>query len=238
MTIVSVRAWLPLFLIACGARTELGAGGLVGDGGVPLPDVHVVDAQPPIDAKPKVDGPNPCVFPDITATIATTADDEFELFVNDQLVGGNSDWTEAKAYTVAIHRDPGMVNVIAIKGTNLQNTGGRDRGVLLDMRFSTEAGNQFVVTDTKWRMATSVTTPNWSGTTFDDSSWKTAVSEGAYPECPWGNVLGISSNAEWLWSYDSNQPSNAKVVMESVYFRRDFYIDASGHIVDAPGVCD
>lgn len=232
-----MRPFVFVFLIACGARTELGALG-AGDGGVvPLPDVHVVDAHP-IDAKPHMDAPNPCVFPDITAAVMTTADDEFELFVNDQAVGGNSDWTQAQQYSVLIHRDPGTINVIAIKGTNLQNTTGRDRGVLLDMRFTTEAGEQTIVTDTKWRMATSVTSSVWSATTFDDSSWKSAVSEGAYPEGPWGNVLGTSSTAEWLWSYDSNQPANAKVVTESVYFRRDFYIDASGHVVDAPGVCD
>lgn len=200
-----------------------------------MPDVHVVDADV-VDVH-VVDVTNPCVFPDITAAIRTTADDEFELHVNDQLVGTNGDWTQAQQYSVTIHRDPGTRNVIAIKGTNLQNTGGRDRGVLLDMRFTTEAGQQTLVTDTKWRFATSAP-GNWTSTTFDDSSWKPAVSEGAYPEGPWGNVLGTSSTAEWLWSYDSNEPANAKVVTETVYFRRDFYIDASGHVVDAPAVCD
>jgi hypothetical protein len=222
-----------LVLLACGARTELGAPG-AGDAAV-MPDVHVADAHP-IDAH-KVDAPNPCVFPDITAAIRTTADDELELRVNDQVVGANSDWTQAQQYSVTIHRDPGERNVIAIQGTNLQNTGGRDRGVLLDMRFTTEAGPQTIVTDTKWRLATSVP-PNWTSTTFDDSNWKSAVSEGAYPEAPWGTVLGTSSTAEWLWSYDSNQPANAKVVNETIYLRRDFYIDASGHVTDAPSVCD
>ena len=209
---------------------------IAGDAGA-VPDVHVVDAHPIVDAHPTPDA-NPCVFPDITAAIRTTADDEFDLWVNDQHVGSNSDWTQAQQYSVTIHRDPGTRNVIAIKGTNLQNTTGRDRGVLLDMRFTTEAGEQTIVTDTKWRLATSVVSTSWTSTTFDDSSWKSAVSEGPYPEGPWGNVLGESSTAEWLWSYDSNQPANAKVVMESVYVRRDFYIDASGHVTDAPGVCD
>jgi hypothetical protein len=227
-------------LIACGARTELGAP-QVGDAAV-VPDVHVVDAHivdvQVVDVKPPPkDAPSPCVFPDIAASILTTADDQFYLYVNDQLIGSSSDWTQAQSYTAAIHRDPGMKNVIAIQGTNLQNTGGRDRGVLLDMRFTTEAGQQTIVTDTKWRMSTGFTT-NWSATTFDDSSWATAVNEGAYPEGPWGFVLGTSSNADWLWSYDSNLPSSSKVVSETVYFRRDFYLDPTGHVSDTPSVCD
>ena len=222
-----MRAFVCISLMACGARTELSAPG-VGDGGI---DVHVVDA------KPHVDAPNPCVFPDITATIRTTSDDAFDLFVNEQPIGSSSDWTQAQTYDAAIHRDPGTRNVIAIKASNLQNTTGRDRGVLLDMRFTTEAGEQTIVTDTKWRLATTFS-PTWMNTAFDDSTWSAAVSEGAYPEGPWGAVLGGSSNAEWLWSYDSNQPANAKVVSETIYVRRDFFIDASGHVVDAASVCD
>lgn len=234
-----MRAFVCLGLIACGARTELGAGG-AGDASI-VEDVHAVDAHvvdvhvmdvkpPPPDA--------PCLFPEIAASILTTADDQFDLYVNDKLVGTSSDWTQAQSYTVMIHRDPGMRNVIAIQGANLQNTTGRDRGVLLDMRFTTEAGQQTVVTDTKWRLSASFSSSSWFATTFDDSSWTNAVSEGAYPEGPWGNVLGTSSSAEWLWSYDSNLPANQKVVNETIYVRRDFYIDASGHVVDAPSVCD
>jgi len=228
-----VRPFVFVFLLACGARTELGAPS-IGDASV-VPDVHVVDAN--IVDVHQVDVGNPCVFPDITATIVTTADDAFTLYVNDQVAGTNQNWTQAQSYSVAIHRDPGMRNTIAMQGTNLQNTTGRDRGVLLDMRFTTEAGTQTIVTDAKWRLATTVP-GNWYETAFDDSGWKSAVSEGAYPEGPWGNVLGTSSSAEWLWSYDSNQPANAKVVTETVYFRRDFFIDASGHVVDAASVCD
>ena len=221
-----MRVLVCFFLIACGARTELGAP-RTGDGGVP--DVHLVDAHP-------VDVTN-CVFPDISATILTTADDAFDLYVNDQVIGGNQDWTQAQQYTVAIHRDPGMRNVIAIQGANQQNTSGRDRGVLLDMRFTTEAGEQIVVTNAKWRLATSAP-GTWFQSTFDDSSWTNAVSEGAYPEGPWGNVLGTTSTAEWIWSYDSDQPANAKVVQETIWLRRDFYIDASGHVTGAASPCD
>lgn len=228
-----VRPYVFVFLFACGARTELGAPTL-GDASVP-DDVHVVDAHP-MDVH-QIDVVNPCVFPDITASIMTTADDAFVLYVNDQAVGQNQDWTQAQAYTVTIHRDPGMRNTIAMQGTNLQNTTGRDRGVLLDMRFTTEAGEQTIVTDAKWRLATSVS-GNWYATSFDDSGWKNATSEGPYPEGPWGNVFHTQSSAEWLWSYDSNQPANAKVVTETVYVRRDFFLDASGHVVDAASVCD
>jgi hypothetical protein len=224
-------------VVGCGSRTELD----VGDGGgVVIVDAHPIDVHPVPDVIVPDDSPNPCVFPDIAATIMTTADDQFLLYVNDQQIGGNSDWGDAQQYSVMIHRDPGKKNVIAIQGTNLQNTDGRDRGVLLDMRFVTEAGQQTVVTTSKWRLATGPN-GNWWASTLDDSSWTNAVSEGLYPEGPWNNVFskfGLGSNAEWLWSYDSNKPSSAKVVTETIYVRRDFYIDASGHVVDAPSPCD
>jgi len=145
---LDVRPLVCIFVAACGARTELYAG----DGGAPpIPDS------------------GPCIFPDITATIMTTTDDQFLVYVNDQQIGGGTDWSQAQQYSVMIHRDPAQRNVVAVQGTNLQNTGGRDRGVLLDMRFVTEAGQQIVVTNAEWRLATSAPA-NWYATTFDDST--------------------------------------------------------------------
>jgi hypothetical protein len=59
------------------------------------------------------------------------------------------------------------------------------------------------------------------------------VSEGAYPEGPWGALLaplGIDGSTA--------ESANAKVVEEEVFLRRDFYVDASGHVTDAPSACD
>src|SRR5207249_4899898 len=107
------------------------------------------------------------------------------------------------------------------------------------LRFTTEAGEQLVVTKDDWRLST--TAPSlWYSTSFDASSWPHALSEGPYPEGPWGTVFasfGVDSTADWLWSYDSNQPASAKVVSETVYVRRDFYVDASGHVRDTPSSC-
>jgi hypothetical protein len=220
-----MRRFLCLSLIACGARTELGAG-VLGDAG--SVDVHVVDA------------PNPCSRPDITGTLRATTDDQLVLYVNGDLVDGAPHlWSDARQYTVTLHRDSSLRNAIAIAGSNEMNTDGRDRGVIADLRFTTEAGEQRVVTNGDWRLSATASS-GWYETTFDVSSWPKAVSEGPYPENPWGTVFapfGIDSTAEWLWSYDSNEPASAKVVAETVYARRDFYIDADGHVSDSPSLC-
>jgi hypothetical protein len=235
-----MRHAIGLLFVACGARTELGApmmldAGVVADvksaDVVHTIDAHTVDVQT-IDAS--------CVLADITGTARVTTDDNFILYVNDDLVDDTPRlWNDAQQYSVTIHRDPTRRNTIAIQGTNLQNTEGRDRGIILDLRFTTEAGEQTVVTNGEWRLATSVPA-QWYATSFDDSSWQNAFSEGPYGEGPWFSVFsqfGIDSSSEWLWSYDSNKPSSAKVVHEVVYVRRDFYVDASGHVVDSPSAC-
>jgi hypothetical protein len=229
-----------LFFVACGARTELGAPGM-NDAGI-IADVHVVIDAHPVDAHvvdvQTIDAS--CVVADITGTARITTDDNFGLYVNDVLVDDTPRvWSDAQQYTVTIHRDPSRRNTIAIQGTNLYNTDGRDRGVILDLRFDTEAGEQTVVTDGQWRLATSVNA-QWYEASFDDSSWQNAFSEGPYGEGPWFSVFsqfGIDSQAEWLWSYDSNKPSSAKVMQEVVYVRRDFYVDASGHVSGSPSAC-
>ncbi len=237
---LDVRVLLCLsFVVACGARTELGVGGSAADASAP--DVHVGDAHvdAKLDAPPDVPPP-PCTTLDITGTVYATTDDAFVLYVNDTFIDGTPHlWSDPQEYTVTIHRDPSRRNTIAVQGTNLQNTTGRDRGILLDLRFTTEAGEQIVVTTGDWRLATNAPS-SWYLTSFDDSSWQNAFDEGPYPEAPWGTVFaqfGIDTQAHWLWSYDSNQPANAKVVQETVFVRRDFYIDASGHVTDAPSTC-
>ncbi len=234
---VRVLSCISLVLVACGARTELGVG--VGED-ASAPDVHVADARADAHVDAQLDAPSPCTLLDITGTVYATTDDAFVLYVNDTFIDGTPHlWSDPQEYTVTIHRDPSRRNTIAVQGTNTQNTTGRDRGVLLDLRFTTEAGQQIVVTNGDWRLATNAPA-SWYLTSFDDSSWQPVFDEGPYPEAPWGTVFapfGIDTQAPWLWSYDSNQPANAKVVQETVFVRRDFYIDASGHVTDAPSAC-
>jgi hypothetical protein len=235
-----VRWVFLLGVLACGARTPLGEPEEVD---AAIADVAVRDVTPHDVGvmrdvtPPPVDAPTPCSRPDISGTLRVTTDDQFILYVNGALIDANPHmWNDAQTYTITIHRDPMLKNTIAIQGTNLYNIDGRDRGILADLRFMTEAGEQIVVTRSDWKLSTA-NIPNWTLPSFDDSAWSNAVDEGPYPIAPWGFVFGVNSTADWIWSYDSNKSSGSKPMVEPIYVRRSFYVDASGHLANAPSAC-
>jgi len=258
--VTSARAVLAFAVLAlagaCGARTALPY--LPSDGKEPDVTVPDADAAEPIDASipdvpeelshhdasdvtPVQDVPlppsdSPC--PDLMTegTIRITADDAFVLYVDGVKIDApTADWTTGHSYAVALHRQPKTRNSVAIRGTNLHNTTGPDRGVIADLTLGADADLAHLVTDATWRIETTLV-PGWSGEAFDASGWPSATVEGPNGMAPWGSVIGPSS-AGWLWSYDSDLPASAKAVHETVYLRRDFYIDAAGHPSDTPGDC-
>jgi hypothetical protein len=244
------RVWIALLfacapgagvLVACGARTGIGGGG---DGPI---DASIPDSSKFTDARIADNArPMDVLLPDgacaigldatFTATIRITTDDNFRLFVNGTLIDDTPRvWTEVQTYSVQLFQHPSKRNTIAIEGTNVENTSGPDRGIIADTRFAFGSIEDMVVTNTSWRLSTSLES-GWTEVGFDASGWRFALSEGPHGMAPWGALLGQSS-AEWLWSYDSNQPADAKVVGETVYVRRDFYIDRTGHVSDVPQAC-
>ena len=60
--------------------------------------------------------------------------------------------------------------------------------------------------------------------------------EGREGIAPWGSVIG-TSDAQWLWSYDSNLPAAMKVNRETIYVRRAFFIGLDGESTSVRGVC-
>ena len=156
--------------------------------------------------------------------------------MNDQLTDqAPHPWTNPQTYALQIHRHPSRVNVIAVKGSNVANVGGRDRGIIADLSFTAESGAQHVVTNQTWRLSLSEV-PNWAASSFDASAWRFATVEGPAGIGPWGAILG-NSKADWIWSYDSNLPSGAKPEAESVFVRRNFFIGVEGKVRDTAGAC-
>jgi hypothetical protein len=181
----------------------------------------------------------PCPFEagaTIRATIRTTTDDNYHLYVNGALIDDVERlWSQPQTYSVDLFRHPDRKNVIAIQGTNTLKIDGLDRGVLLDLSFGDGNAGQTVVTDTSWKLSTTLES-EWFTLGFDDSSWLFATEEGTHGIAPYAAVLGTSS-AKWIWSYDANIPAGEKPALEQIWVRKTFYIDADGRVSDEPAVC-
>jgi hypothetical protein len=219
-----MRATVALLLVAsCGARTQLG-------------ELDNVDAAPMPTPMPMPMPMPRCSDTTLSGALQITTDDQFRLFVNGSLVDQTArKWWEVQNYSVMLFRSPARKNSIAIEGSNVWSTNGTDRGVIADLRFTAGAGEQHVLTTSAWRLSTKMVS-GWETLQFDASAWGKATSEGKNGIAPYGSILG-SSTAEWLWSYDSNEPETMKPNAETIWIRRDFYIDASGKPSDAPGSC-
>ena len=150
-----------------------------------------------------------------SVSISIAADNEYELYINGDLVGSGNNWKSAQTYSV-----PSIAgkNVIAVKAVD---TGGAG-GLVAEVDFK---GKHFV-SDESWKVST-VEQPNWTGVTFDDVAWPKATSYGlhgvALPWAQYDNVDGISttSNIKWIWSSDSDNDN-------VVYFR--FTVNTGGDI--------
>jgi hypothetical protein len=181
----------------------------------------------------------PCPFEvdaTINATIRTTTDDNYHLYVNGALIDdAERVWSQPQTYSVALFRHPKRENVLGIRGTNTLKIDGLDRGIILDLSFGDGGDAQTVVTDASWKLSTMLES-EWFTLGFDDSSWLFATEEGAHGIAPYGAVLGTSS-ATWIWSYDANVAASEKPELEQVWVRKTFYIDAAGRVSDEPTAC-
>lgn len=225
--------WLALALasIGCG-RTALVVGDdelepLVADAGVVTrADGGVRDAG----TSTRDTGSCPSSETRLAVMATLTADNQRRVFFDGLLVEDtNAVWYQPSVLNLELHADPAVRHVLAIEATNLSSQGGFDRGLILELR--TERAT--LVTDERWRVSPSIPAANsWREVGFDDSGWAHAVSQGPNGSGPWGQVMGISGNALWLWSYRSDVDSKPNV--EGIALRRSFAVSPDGTILQEP----
>src|SRR5205823_4210808 len=136
---------------------------------------------------------------------------------------------------IRLLRNPSRKNVIAVEGINTQQIDGPDRGVIVDLKVTGDAGTGGVLSDASWKLSTTFA-PAWFDPSSSDIGWVAATEEGPHGMPPWGNVLGTSS-AKWIWWYDSNKPAAEKIAQETIYVRKTFYFDMTGAVVGSPSAC-
>ena len=112
----------------------------------------------------------------------TSAGDDYHwIYADGQFIGSHNGWNTAITVTI-----PGNVSVIAVK---IVNTGGA--GGLLG-NFSDGS-----VTDDSWKCS-SITPPDqWTLSTFDDSSWPSALATKVHDEQE--VTPKITNKAKWIW---------------------------------------
>ncbi|KAG5651061.1 hypothetical protein H0H81_010043 [Sphagnurus paluster] len=151
-----------------------------------------------------------------SALILITADDQFSLYVNGNLVGSSPTtpeiWKSSQKFTVPLSRSS---NLFAVRATNLPDIGhGGDgpAGLLASIQITFSDGTTTLVsTDASWRSIKTIPA-NFQFASTDDSSWPSVTVLASYGSGPWGAGVNfpcgdISLNdATWIWSSESELP--------------------------------
>ncbi|PPQ65163.1 hypothetical protein CVT24_011026 [Panaeolus cyanescens] len=121
-----------------------------------------------------------------SADILITADNGYELYVNEVKIGTGNDFHSAQLYHVPLTKS---CNVFAVKASNagvVPNPAGLIATIKIRYR---DGSNETIVTDQSWRAFTSVP-QGFEAEEFVDGSWPFATIESSFAGRPayWGNV--------------------------------------------------
>lgn len=174
----------------------------------------------------------------VAAQIKISVDDNFKLYVNGVLAREfNGTWTNVQVVDVTLNRNPTKKNVIAVEGVNTAKITGLDRMIVAELAYTVDATEHKIITDATWTRGTTLVA-GWEAVDFAETGWAAATVEGTNGDTPYGMILG-TSDAKYLWSYDSAQVDvSTKPDVETVYFRKTFYVSQAGAPQATPGACN
>lgn len=116
-----------------------------------------------------------------TASMAITADDRFELWLNGHKVGAHGSWQTVVTFDLAHMLRPGK-NVIVVRAVNQ----GGPAGLLVGLPIIFADGSmRLVQSDTDWVCTDKSPQGQWGQIEYDDSAWPKATSDFNYGEGPW-----------------------------------------------------
>lgn len=160
------------------------------------------------------------IFPvgdDAQGVARIAADNAFQFYVNNRLVGSGNDWTVTS--TLQFNAECDAPTVYAIHATDAAASATDVAGFIADINH---CGENFFSGES-WR-CTAANMPGgsappeaWNEPNFDDSTWEIATDFGPNGANPWGAVKsggvaghdpssetedGISMDAHWIWTSD------------------------------------
>lgn len=122
---------------------------------------------------------------DKAANITITCDNKFRAFVNGELVGIGSDWSNPQTFEIRKHIKKGR-NVIAVMAENEGSVG----GLVAKVSVKTKEGKDiYFVTNGGWKWS-SKGLDGWEKPDFNDSQWKPVKVLGKMGIDPWGHLFG------------------------------------------------
>lgn len=148
--------------------------------------------------------------------IIINCDDEYDLWVNGELIGSNNEWDRAQTYILPLNQGE---NTLAVRGENLGGIGS-GAGFIMEVRV---AGLVVLRSNNNWVTSTESDT-DWNSVEFDDSGWGNATVVGPYGIEPWDTGIEgfpMNSQANWIWGAEQEN-----------YFRASF--DVSGASFPSP----
>ncbi|KAF8191421.1 hypothetical protein K438DRAFT_1590860 [Mycena galopus ATCC 62051] len=123
-----------------------------------------------------------------SATIIITADNEYTLYVNGNLVGSGSDFQIAQEYTVNLSPAPNVVfAVYAVNTLTVPNPAGLLVAIEINTAECNCTSGAYIISDASWKSNTG-TPIGFQLPGYDDSTWPAATVEGAYGVAPWNTV--------------------------------------------------
>ncbi len=170
------------------------------------------------------------------AQIYLTADDQFILYVNGNLVGNGINWKQFQLYSLNSLLHMGT-NTIAIQGSNILYQAGLT--ARLDY-LGVDGSTNSIFTDGTW-LTSSNFTANWNQPGFADSSWSNAEVLGAYGISPWDTTAALPANTliynvstnVWAHRYPPNYNTVMPVLVTNTAPNRwfiDFGQDSFGYV--------
>ncbi len=121
----------------------------------------------------------------IIGELVIAADDEFQVYINDQLVGFGNGYDQLTKVDLTRHLRDGD-NVLAIRATNNEGTTGA-LAVIVRFQLEGETAWRWLATDETWKAAVDVP-QDWEKSAFDDSQWPVVRIIGTFGTTPpWDN---------------------------------------------------
>ncbi|MGI9516271.1 MAG: HEAT repeat domain-containing protein [Pirellulaceae bacterium] len=151
----------------------------------------------------------------VVGELVIAADDEFQVYFNNQLVGYGSGYDELTRIELTPHMIDGE-NLIAVRATNTQGTSAAV-SVIMRFRLDGETAWRWLATDETWKSAVTVN-PSWKHRNFNDVRWPNVGMLGSFGSTsPWDDVRMAGTNA------DAN-PSEREVKPEQKDPGREFSV--------------
>jgi len=128
------------------------------------------------------------------ATILITADNAYELYINNRLVAEEAstdpaEWSSVERFRMENNLVPRAVNCIAIKAESL---GGNACGLIVGIKIVFEDGEILEKFSGDGWLATEDPNENWAEPDHNDSQWENSFASVPFRGGPWGNRMVIS----------------------------------------------